>query len=224
MRATYQRLKSGAWGIRTADADRAPREGERVTVETRAGEVRSVIVGRVLWTGAGTDGETVSICMDRGRADDAPRFAPPSGELADGEPVRRPRRTARRVRVAAAAEEAMPGGSAVLPDFMREIVEGFNAIATADRARPADPIAYTIPAAEPRVESEAARAVRMADERFECAMRTARTRRDVAPESTPAGRTLTAAAAAAPRTVKVARVESDDDREFREMWGCARAS
>lgn len=52
--ATYSKLKSGEWGIRVPGATR---EGQTVTVTTKAGAAKTETVARVLWTGNG-----VSIC------------------------------------------------------------------------------------------------------------------------------------------------------------------
>lgn len=54
--ATYSKLRSGAWGVRT-EGDHTPSKGELVEVLTRAGKRKGEEIGRVLWT----DGR-ISIC------------------------------------------------------------------------------------------------------------------------------------------------------------------
>jgi hypothetical protein len=48
MSATYAKLRSGEWGIKSTIALRA---GDTAVVVKRSGQARRVIVGRVLWTG-----------------------------------------------------------------------------------------------------------------------------------------------------------------------------
>jgi hypothetical protein len=48
MSATYARLRSGEWGIKSTVALRA---GDTAVVVKRSGQARRVIIGRVLWTG-----------------------------------------------------------------------------------------------------------------------------------------------------------------------------
>ena len=50
-KASFRKLKSGAWGIRVVGAP--PESGQTVSVHTKAGEVQSVTVGGVIWTGNG---------------------------------------------------------------------------------------------------------------------------------------------------------------------------
>lgn len=50
MAATYQKLKSGEWGIRSTSAVAA---GERVTVTKKDGTVKTETVVKVLWSGDG---------------------------------------------------------------------------------------------------------------------------------------------------------------------------
>lgn len=48
MAATYQKLKSGDWGVRVA-GDK-PREGESITVKKRDGSVKAETIDKVVWS------------------------------------------------------------------------------------------------------------------------------------------------------------------------------
>jgi hypothetical protein len=57
--ATYTRLRSGEWGIRIVGGQ--PQPGAVVAVGRRDGTVVHETIGRILWTGPGRDGETVTL-------------------------------------------------------------------------------------------------------------------------------------------------------------------
>jgi len=59
MQASWTKLKSGAWGIKTRGG--APTPGEAVTVTKANGEQRTVTVARVIWRGEG-----VALCSIEG--------------------------------------------------------------------------------------------------------------------------------------------------------------
>lgn len=59
--ATYTKLQNGTWGIRVTLP--APSVGESVTVTTKAGQVKTETVEKVLWQGNG-----VAICAIAQRA------------------------------------------------------------------------------------------------------------------------------------------------------------
>ena len=59
MQASWTKLKSGAWGIKTRGD--APKPGEAVTVTKANGETRTVTVARVIWRGEG-----VALCSIEG--------------------------------------------------------------------------------------------------------------------------------------------------------------
>lgn len=50
-KATYTKLRSGAWGVRIEGP--APAEGTTITVTTKAGAVKTETIERVLWSGNG---------------------------------------------------------------------------------------------------------------------------------------------------------------------------
>ena len=52
MTATFSTLKNGEWGVRVLGP--APKPGSTVTVTTRTGDRRSVVIDRVIWSGGGT--------------------------------------------------------------------------------------------------------------------------------------------------------------------------
>jgi len=54
MSNSYTKLRNGSWGVRV---DGAARPGQVVTVKTKAGEVKTETVDRVIWKG-----DSVSIC------------------------------------------------------------------------------------------------------------------------------------------------------------------
>lgn len=47
MTISYAKLKSGEWGVRS---DQAIKEGETVTVTTKAGQAKSETVKKIVWT------------------------------------------------------------------------------------------------------------------------------------------------------------------------------
>lgn len=53
--ASYTKLRDGTWGIRGPLP--APATGQVVSVQTKAGAVKSETVGRVLWTGTDYQGQ-----------------------------------------------------------------------------------------------------------------------------------------------------------------------
>ncbi len=62
MSATYQKLKSGEWGIRVQGTAKA---GDSVSVRTKAGVVKAEIVKAVVWSG---DGVTLCAVEPRERS------------------------------------------------------------------------------------------------------------------------------------------------------------
>lgn len=58
--ASYSKLQSGSWGIRVAGAP--PNVGDRITVDKKDGTSKVETVERVLWSGAGYDGQPASLC------------------------------------------------------------------------------------------------------------------------------------------------------------------
>jgi hypothetical protein len=56
--ASYSKLRDGNWGIRSTTP---VKEGETITVETKAGVRKTETVGRVLWTGSGVWLATIRI-------------------------------------------------------------------------------------------------------------------------------------------------------------------
>lgn len=68
---TYTKLKSGEWGARVEGQARI---GAQVQVTTKAGEVKSETVEKVLWTGPDKEtGKTISLCAIKPQAPSAAR-------------------------------------------------------------------------------------------------------------------------------------------------------
>lgn len=65
MEGTFQKLKSGEWGIRVTGT---VTPGARVTVRKKSGETTTETVGRVVWAGGG-----VSLCTIADRSGAAGR-------------------------------------------------------------------------------------------------------------------------------------------------------
>lgn len=59
---TWTKLRDGSWGLKGAGL----KEGISVTVQSKAGKVETVQVGRVLWTGSG-----IAIAKVAAKADDS---------------------------------------------------------------------------------------------------------------------------------------------------------
>ena len=72
MAVTYQKLKSGEWGIRVEG--RAVREGQTVTVRKRDGSTKQETVKRVVWSGAG-----VVLCAVGGGSSSGSSYTPRAG-------------------------------------------------------------------------------------------------------------------------------------------------
>lgn len=63
---SYTKLQSGAWGVR---CEGVPQAGATVSVQTKAGAVKSETIERVLWTGPDrVTGQPVSVCAVAARA------------------------------------------------------------------------------------------------------------------------------------------------------------
>lgn len=60
--ASPTKLRNGSWGARVPGT---VRQGQTITIRTRAGKQWAAEVSRVLWTGADRSGQTVSLCATR---------------------------------------------------------------------------------------------------------------------------------------------------------------
>ncbi|MGH8519867.1 MAG: hypothetical protein ACREU9_00175 [Gammaproteobacteria bacterium] len=50
MKATYTKLRTGAWGVRV---NGNPKKGDRIAVTKKSGETKTETIGNIIWSGDG---------------------------------------------------------------------------------------------------------------------------------------------------------------------------
>ena len=60
MSASYTRLRNGAWGLRVQGE--TPIQGDQISVTKKDGSTKEETIYRIIWSGADSNGEAVSLC------------------------------------------------------------------------------------------------------------------------------------------------------------------